>query len=135
MVRQARRGDGRFSSLARLSIPGGSERGRRRTRGCGGGRPRLWLDARRRHAPRSDLANQEYGSWQSNLQGLGAQGLNAANSISANNQTAGGYQMTGGATGAQLAQTTGQDLGQAYVGKGTGEAGSTEASAKACRTI
>ena len=71
----------------------------------------------------SSLANTEYGNWQSNLQGLGTQGLNAANSISANNQTAGGYQMTGGTTGAQLAQTTGQNIGNAYVGQGTGQAG------------
>lgn len=66
----------------------------------------------------SNLANQEYSNWQSNLQGVGTQGLNAANSVSGNNQAAGQIQYGGGTTGAQLAQNTGQNIGNAYVGQG-----------------
>ena len=106
------------TSSRSIKATGAAERAAAAAGGLGSGST---LDAITRLG--SNLANTEYSNWQSNLQGLGAQGLNAANSISANNQTAGGYQMTGGTTGAQLAQTTGQNIGNAYVGQGTGQAG------------
>ena len=70
----------------------------------------------------SNLANSEYSNWQSNLQGLGTQGLNAANSVSGNNQAAGQIQYGGGSTGAQLAQNLGQSIGTADTGLASGQA-------------
>ena len=59
----------------------------------------------------SNLANQEYGNWQSGLSGLGTQGLTANNAVSGNNVAAGGYQYGGGTTGAALSQQLGGGIG------------------------
>lgn len=67
----------------------------------------------------SNLANQEYGNWQNNLNGLSNTGLSAANAVSGNNALAAGYDYNGGAAGATLAQQLGSSLGNAYTNQGT----------------
>jgi hypothetical protein len=71
----------------------------------------------------SNLANQGYNTWLQNLQGVGSQGLSAAQGISGNNAAAGGYQYGGGTTGAYLGQQTGTTLGAMDAAQGQGNAG------------
>lgn len=70
----------------------------------------------------SNLANQEYGNWQSGLAGLGAQGLAANNAVTANNGQAAGYQYGAGSAGAQLQQQTGGLLASLYQNQGNQDA-------------
>jgi hypothetical protein len=70
----------------------------------------------------SNLANTEYGNWQSNLNGLSNTGLTAANAVSGNNATAGGYQYGGGGALATLLQQLGTSLNTNATGLGTAQA-------------
>ena len=67
----------------------------------------------------SNLGNQNYQQYVQNLQNEGSQGLTAANAVSGNNQTAGQYDYSGGALGANLLQQTGGALGNLYQNQGT----------------
>ena len=59
----------------------------------------------------SNLANQNYQSWLTNLSGLGTQGLTAAAGQSSNDQKASGDLSTAGTTAATTLNTIGQNLG------------------------
>jgi len=66
----------------------------------------------------SNLANQEYQQWLTNLSGIGTQGLSAANAVSGNNNTAAGLMNTAATSGASLLNNQGSTLGTILANQG-----------------